>query len=144
MWAFWDTDTWTIVDKAILEEQSDSLPANLEKLIGFEGRPDPSSGTCPVCAAERAYLSLFDSDAGLTFDHSLRRLLLCLQRRSPGERFGGCPTLIQKAQVRRKARSDPRVRGNRRCLGSRSYADAFPRDAVGLLGRTDCYSRANG
>jgi hypothetical protein len=49
IWAFWDTDTWTIVDKAILEEQSDSLPANVEKLIGFEGRPDPSSGMCPLC-----------------------------------------------------------------------------------------------
>jgi hypothetical protein len=54
IWAFWDTDTWTIVDKAILEEQSDSLPANVEKLIGFEGRPDPSSGTCPLCVCARS------------------------------------------------------------------------------------------
>ena len=38
-----DDSSWTTVDKAILDD-TDDVPENLEKLIGFEGRPDPSSG----------------------------------------------------------------------------------------------------
>ena len=41
-WAFWDAtgEDWIIIDKDALE----SAPAGLEKLIGFEGRPDPATG----------------------------------------------------------------------------------------------------
>ena len=31
-----------VVDKSVLEQQK--LPGNIEKIIGFEGRPDPGSG----------------------------------------------------------------------------------------------------
>jgi len=40
-------DAWVMVDKSILEEGSSTstaLPDALEKLIGFEGTPDPASG----------------------------------------------------------------------------------------------------
>lgn len=40
-------DVWFVVDKSILEEESSSdisVPDALEKLIGFEGTPDPASG----------------------------------------------------------------------------------------------------
>lgn len=42
-WAYWDAegDDWVIVDKSLLD---DSIPDGLEKMIGFEGRPDPASG----------------------------------------------------------------------------------------------------
>lgn len=46
-WAYWsdDASAWTAVDKAILDnENDDSVPENLEKIIGFEGKPDPNSG----------------------------------------------------------------------------------------------------
>lgn len=41
-WAYWDNDDWVTVDKSVLDESD--IPTDLEKLIGFEGRPDPSSG----------------------------------------------------------------------------------------------------
>ena len=41
-WAYWTEDDWVTVDKAILDKQN--VPDDLEKIIGFEGRPDPSSG----------------------------------------------------------------------------------------------------
>ena len=42
-WAYWDAegDDWILVDKDVL---SGDVPANLEKIIGFEGRPDPATG----------------------------------------------------------------------------------------------------
>lgn len=42
-WAYWDAEgeDWIIVDKDVLEGD---LPSGLEKLIGFEGRPDPATG----------------------------------------------------------------------------------------------------
>jgi len=44
-WAYWDTqdETWKEVDKKILLDE-ENVPDGLEKLIGFEGRPDPNSG----------------------------------------------------------------------------------------------------
>lgn len=43
-WAYWDVENedWIIVDKTVLEV--DDLPNTLEKLVGFEGRPDPATG----------------------------------------------------------------------------------------------------
>ena len=42
-WAYWDADgeDWIIAGKEALEGD---LPKGLEKLIGFEGRPDPATG----------------------------------------------------------------------------------------------------
>eukprot|EP00977_Amphora_coffeiformis_P028468 scaffold35293_cov260-Amphora_coffeaeformis.AAC.4 len=44
-WAYWNEqdESWTTVDKKILQDEA-NIPDGLEKLIGFEGRPDPSSG----------------------------------------------------------------------------------------------------
>lgn len=43
-WAYWkeegESTEWVVVDKSVLE----GAPANIEKEIGFEGRPDPSTG----------------------------------------------------------------------------------------------------
>jgi hypothetical protein len=36
------SSSWTIVDKSILE--TSPLPEGLEKIIGFEGKPDPATG----------------------------------------------------------------------------------------------------
>lgn len=43
-WAYWkeDSDEWITVDKSVLDDED--VPDDLEKRIGFEGRPDPSSG----------------------------------------------------------------------------------------------------
>jgi len=43
-WAYWDAegDDWVIADKNVLQEEE--LPDGFEKIIGFEGRPDPASG----------------------------------------------------------------------------------------------------
>jgi hypothetical protein len=43
-WAFWDVDNedWIIVEKTVLDV--DDLPDAIEKLVGFEGRPDPATG----------------------------------------------------------------------------------------------------
>ena len=45
-WAYWNdyTEEWIVVDKSVLD--TEDLPSGYEKLIGFEGRPDPSSGKC--------------------------------------------------------------------------------------------------
>jgi hypothetical protein len=37
-----ENENWIIVDRAVLEK--DAPPDALEKLIGFEGRPDPATG----------------------------------------------------------------------------------------------------
>lgn len=37
-----DNKTWTTVDKSIVD--GESLPEGIEKMIGFEGTPDPASG----------------------------------------------------------------------------------------------------
>ncbi|KAL7570017.1 hypothetical protein ACA910_017061 [Epithemia clementina (nom. ined.)] len=44
-WAYWneDSDQWIVLEKEVLEKSRTESPG-LEKLIGFEGRPDPSSG----------------------------------------------------------------------------------------------------
>ena len=43
-WACWegsdDDGSWTVVDKSAV----DAAPEGVEKLIGFEGKPDPASG----------------------------------------------------------------------------------------------------
>jgi hypothetical protein len=36
------TSSWTVVDKSVLE--ASPLPEGLEKMIGFEGTPDPATG----------------------------------------------------------------------------------------------------
>lgn len=41
-WAVKVDGDWVIVDKSILEKED--VPTGLEKLIGFEGKPDPGSG----------------------------------------------------------------------------------------------------
>lgn len=43
-WALWDEDAdeWKTVEKSVMDDAD--VPGGLEKLIGFEGRPDPSSG----------------------------------------------------------------------------------------------------
>ena len=43
-WAYWNSenDSWEVVDKAVLE--GGDVPDGLEKLAGFEGKPDPSTG----------------------------------------------------------------------------------------------------
>jgi hypothetical protein len=41
-WAYQKEGEWIVVDKKILDEQE--VPNGIEKLIGFAGRPDPSSG----------------------------------------------------------------------------------------------------
>ena len=41
-WAYLDGEEWKVVDKAILDLQS--LPPGVEKMIGFQGTPDPASG----------------------------------------------------------------------------------------------------
>jgi hypothetical protein len=38
-----DDASWTLVDKKSILE-SDDVPENVEKMIGFEGKPDPNSG----------------------------------------------------------------------------------------------------
>mmetsp|Transcript_29298 Transcript_29298/g.61306 ORF Transcript_29298/g.61306 Transcript_29298/m.61306 type:complete len:218 (-) Transcript_29298:506-1159(-) len=44
LWAFWneEPDEWILVDKSAVEDKK--IPSTLEKVIGFEGRPDPSTG----------------------------------------------------------------------------------------------------
>ena len=44
-WAYYqnEQEEWKIVDKSILESD-DNVVEGIEKLIGFEGRPDPASG----------------------------------------------------------------------------------------------------
>ena len=43
-WAYWEVDDedgrWTTVDKSVVE----GAPDGIEKIIGFEGRPDPVTG----------------------------------------------------------------------------------------------------
>jgi len=43
-WAYWndEMDDWKIVDKTVLE--ASKVPKSVEKMVGFEGRPDPASG----------------------------------------------------------------------------------------------------
>jgi hypothetical protein len=41
-WALKEGKDWKIVDKAVLE--GSELPSGIEKLIGFEGKPDPGTG----------------------------------------------------------------------------------------------------
>jgi hypothetical protein len=44
-WGYYqdDDEEWKIVDKSILDEEANDIEG-LEKLVGFEGRPDPASG----------------------------------------------------------------------------------------------------
>ena len=51
-----ENDSWTTVDKSILEEQPP--PEGIEKLIGFEGRPDPATGF--YCVYDGGRLKLGD------------------------------------------------------------------------------------
>lgn len=46
IWAFWDEESneWIVVDKSVIENNTNNIPASVEKMIGFEGRPDPSTG----------------------------------------------------------------------------------------------------
>jgi hypothetical protein len=37
-----EKDEWSVVDKSILDEKSP--PEGIEKMIGFEGTPDPATG----------------------------------------------------------------------------------------------------
>ena len=42
-WAYWEGDddgSWIVVDKSVLE----GAPDGIDKQIGFEGRPDPTTG----------------------------------------------------------------------------------------------------
>lgn len=57
-WAYFakELEEWTTVDKSILEAQPP--PAEIEKMIGFEGRPDPSSGF--YCVYDNGKLKLGD------------------------------------------------------------------------------------
>ena len=43
-WAYWEEESeqWVVLDKEALDN---AKTVSLEKVIGFEGRPDPSSGT---------------------------------------------------------------------------------------------------
>lgn len=41
-WAYWDAEDWVIADKNVLD--TEDIPAGFEKMIGFEGRPDPGTG----------------------------------------------------------------------------------------------------
>lgn len=41
-WAYLDGEEWKVVDKSILE--TESIPDGIEKMIGFEGTPDPATG----------------------------------------------------------------------------------------------------
>lgn len=45
-WAYYqeEQEEWTVVDKSILEGDGAAVVDGIEKLIGFEGRPDPASG----------------------------------------------------------------------------------------------------
>jgi hypothetical protein len=68
---------WTVVDKSILE--SDDVPDNVEKMIGFEGKPDPNSGKCSLVTTFKA---LFVFVGGGVFVQSLCSFLHC------------CPSLL--------------------------------------------------
>lgn len=39
-----DDTTWIAVDKSILDDSPTSVPDGIEKMIGFEGTPDPATG----------------------------------------------------------------------------------------------------
>ena len=43
-WGYFDAENeeWTVVDKSILDEIT--LPEGIDKMIGFEGKPDPATG----------------------------------------------------------------------------------------------------
>jgi hypothetical protein len=44
-WGYYkdDGEEWVVVDKSVLDDESNQTDG-LEKLIGFEGRPDPATG----------------------------------------------------------------------------------------------------
>jgi hypothetical protein len=98
-----DNNDWTVVDKSILE--SDDVPENVEKMIGFEGKPDPNSGksyavllyclnTAKRCLRFMCVSGTIHFHRVLTCDFSIStfffinmniRLLLCLQRRKASQ-----------------------------------------------------------
>jgi hypothetical protein len=59
-WGYFDEkdEEWKVVDKAIL---NDNMVENLEKSIGFEGRPDPASGF--YCVYDAGRLKLGDESS---------------------------------------------------------------------------------
>jgi hypothetical protein len=61
-WGYYqeNDEEWKIVDKSILDEESNQLDG-LEKLIGFEGRPDPSTGF--YCVYDEGRLKLGDESS---------------------------------------------------------------------------------
>lgn len=60
-WAVWDADgeKWNIIDKSVLKGD---MPDGIEKMIGFEGRPDPASGY--YCMYNEGRLVNSESDFG--------------------------------------------------------------------------------
>ena len=61
-WSVWDPDaeTWNIIDKNVLKTAD--IPDGIEKMIGFEGRPDPASGY--YCMYNEGRLVNGESDLG--------------------------------------------------------------------------------
>jgi hypothetical protein len=61
-WGYYhdNDEEWKIVNKSILEEESNQVEG-LEKMIGFEGRPDPSTGF--YCVYDVGRLKLGDESS---------------------------------------------------------------------------------
>ncbi|KAL3921311.1 MAG: hypothetical protein SGARI_006711 [Bacillariaceae sp.] len=59
-WGYYNDgdDQWKVVDKAIL---NDNTVEGLEKMVGFEGRPDPASGF--YCVYDGGRLKLGDESS---------------------------------------------------------------------------------
>ena len=62
-WAYYqdDQEVWTVVDKSILTTTGTVVVEGIEKLIGFEGRPDPASGYYCVYDGGRLQKDKFQS-----------------------------------------------------------------------------------
>jgi len=52
-----DENKWTSVDKSVLS----GAPDGIEKMIGFEGKPDPTTGFHCVSDAESVMVKVFRS-----------------------------------------------------------------------------------
>lgn len=54
-------EVWKSVDKSVLDNEEAAAVDGLEKLIGFEGRPDPSTGF--YCVYDGGRLKLGDESS---------------------------------------------------------------------------------
>ena len=52
---------WQVVDKSILDDPATAIPDGIEKMIGFEGTPDPATGY--YCIYDGGKLKLGDESS---------------------------------------------------------------------------------